>query len=158
MSPAAATSRSPAQSSVEVDGVRVAYRASGEHHEGVPLLLLHRFRATMDDWDPALIEALATARRVIAFDSLGVGESGGATPATLEEAADFAALLVRTLENAPADFLGWSMGGMTAQILALRHPTLVRRLVLAGTLPPGGTPEVVPSPPAWSQIAGKPDY
>ena len=158
MSPAAATSRSPAQRSVEVDGVRVVYRAYGDHHEGVPLVLLHRFRATMDDWDPALIEALAAERMVVAFDSIGVGESGGATPPTLEEAADTAALVVRTLGIGRADFLGWSMGGMTAQILALRHPALVRRLVLAGTLPPGGSPEVVPSPPAWGQIAGKPDY
>jgi pimeloyl-ACP methyl ester carboxylesterase len=80
-----------------VDGVRVAYRAYGDHHGGVPLVLLHRFRATMDDWDPALIEALAAERMVVAFDSIGVGESGGATPPTLEEAADTAALVVRTL-------------------------------------------------------------
>jgi pimeloyl-ACP methyl ester carboxylesterase len=112
----------------------------------------------MDDWDPALIEALAAMRQVITFDSPGVGETGGTTPATLEEAADIAAFVVRTLPIGQADFLGWSMGGMTAQILALRHPNLVRRLVLAGTLPPGGSPEVVPSPPNWSQIAGKPDY
>ena len=158
MSVAPNASRPPAQRSVELEGVHVAHRSYGDHDGGVPLVLLHRFRATMDDWDPALIDALTAERRVIAFDSPGVGESGGETPATLEEAADIAALVVRTLGVGQADFLGWSMGGITAQILALRHPALVRRLVLAGTLPPGGSPEVVPSPPAWGQIAGKPEY
>lgn len=140
---------------VEVKGEKIAYRVIGS---GDPLFALNRFRGTMDDWDPAFVDALATQRQVILFDSLGVGESSGETPTTLEAAADAAAGLAQALGIAQADFIGWSMGGMTAQILGLRHPDVVRGLILAGTLPPGGSPEVVPSSPEWSQTAGKPDY
>jgi len=143
----------------EVDGTRFAWRAYGKQMGGQPpLVLLHRFRAAMDDWDPLLLERLAKDRQVIAFDNRGVGESGGETPGTLEQAADDAAAFLGAIGVAKADALGWSMGGMMAPILALRHPTLVRRLVLCGTLPAGGSPEVVPSPPEWGQVAGKPAY
>lgn len=139
---------------VEVDGARLAYRTVGE---GEPLILLHRFRAAMDDWDPALIDALAAGRQVIVFDSAGVGESGGAVPPTLAGAADVAAGFAGALGIAEADWLGWSMGGMTAQILAIEHPEVVRTITLAGTLPPGN-PLTEASPPAWLEVATKPDY
>jgi len=140
---------------LEINGHSLRYREQGT---GQPLILLHRFRASIDDWDPAFISALAAGRRVIAFDSLGIGGSQGEVPATLEGAADIAARFTRALGLERAAFLGWSMGGMTAQILAIKHPDLVSALVLAGTLPPGGSPEVVPSGPKWSQVAGKPTY
>ena len=139
---------------IHVDGTKIAYRSVGI---GAPLVLLHRFRATMLDWDPAFIDALARHRKVIAFDSAGLGESSGTVPLTLEGAADLTAQFIATVSG-QADVLGWSMGGMTAQLLAIKHPGRVRRVVLAGTLPPGGSPEVVPSSPEWSRIAGKPEY
>ena len=132
----------------------IAYRTFGD---GSPLILLQRFRATMLDWDPAFLRALAARRKVIIFDSAGVGESGGTVPVTLEGAADIAAEFIG-LELGKADVLGWSMGGMSAQVLAIKHPGRVNGLVLAGTLPPGGSPEVIPSSPEWSTIAGKPEY
>jgi len=46
----------------------------------VPLVLLQHFRGNLDNWDPALIDALASARRVIAFDYTGVSGSTGTTP------------------------------------------------------------------------------
>ena len=140
---------------VDVGGRRIATRSFGS---GEPLVFLHRFRASMDDWDPALIEALARERRVITFDSAGVGESDGVVPATLEGAADVAADVIAALGLSRVDVLGWSMGGMTAQILAIKYPQLVRKLILTGTLPPGGSPEIVPSSNRWSQVAGKPTY
>jgi len=142
-----------------VEGTRFAWRSYGEERPGeAPLALLHRFRAGMDDWDPLLLDLLARERRVIAFDNRGVGQSGGETPPTLQQAADDAAMVLHALGIEQVDVLGWSMGGMTAPIMALRHPALVRRLVLCGTLPAGGSPEVVPSGPEWSQRAGKPAY
>lgn len=142
-----------------VDGMRCAWRSYGMEQGGQPpLVLLHRFRAAMDDWDPLLLDLLARDRQVIAFDNRGVGESGGETPGTLEQAADDAAAFLRAIGVEQADVLGWSMGGMAAPLLALRHPQLVRRLVLCGTLPAGGSPEVVPSSPEWGQRAGKPSY
>lgn len=143
---------------VDVDGTPFAYRLLGVEQAGEPpLVLLHRFRAEMDDWDPLFLDTLAAGRRVVIFNNRGVGSSAGETPATLEEAADDAATFIRALGIAKADLLGWSMGGMTSPIVAQRHPELVRRLVLAGTCPPGN-PESAPCPEHWLDIATKPDF
>jgi len=137
---------------IEVDGVRVATRSVGA---GEPLVLLHRFRGTMDDWDPALLSALALERRVITFDSIGVGESEGEAPTSVESAADFAAGVVRSLGLGTTDILGWSLGGFVAQVLAIKQPALVHKLVLTGTMAPAGSAEVVWSP-KWLERASTP--
>ena len=126
---------------VVVDGVNVAARTVGS---GKRLVLLHRFRGTLDDWDPAFVSALATAgREGFMFDSLGVGQTGGVTPATVVEMADFAASVIRAGGTEPVDVLGWSLGGFVAQVLAIKYPKAVRKVVLAGTMPAGGAPELV---------------
>jgi pimeloyl-ACP methyl ester carboxylesterase len=137
---------------VKADGVQVATRSCGS---GSPLVLLNRFRGTMDNWDPALLMSLARQRRVIAFDSMGIGESTGDTPPSVERMADFAAAIVRTLDVGPADILGWSIGGFVAQVFALKTPDLVRKLVLAATSAPAGVPEVTWSP-TWLETASHP--
>jgi pimeloyl-ACP methyl ester carboxylesterase len=80
------------------------------------------------------------------FDSTGVGETGGVTPSTVEGMADFAARLIQIAGSGLVDVLGWSLGGFVAQVLAIKYPQLVRKLVLAGTMPAGGAPELV-----WSR-------
>jgi pimeloyl-ACP methyl ester carboxylesterase/DNA-binding CsgD family transcriptional regulator len=146
---------------VAIHGKRIAYRSVGEDQPvGVPIVFLHRFRASMDDWDPALVNALARDRRVILFDNVGVGESDGQTPGNLEQMTDDAASFVRALGLTEVDILGWSMGGMIGQILAAKHPDLVRKLALIGTLPPGcwgGSPEVVVQCD-WERVARKPTW
>jgi pimeloyl-ACP methyl ester carboxylesterase len=116
------------------DSVRFAYRSLGSGSP--PLVLLQRFRGTLDDWDPALLHLLARERRVIIFDNTGVGSSSGVVPTSTRAMADAAASFVHALGIEQADILGWSMGGMVAQCLVLQHPALVRRLVLAGTAGP----------------------
>jgi pimeloyl-ACP methyl ester carboxylesterase len=69
------------------NGVAYAYRDTGASQDTVPLVLLQHFRGNLDNWDPALIDALATARRVITFDNAGVGGSSGTTPGTIEQMA-----------------------------------------------------------------------
>jgi len=137
---------------IVVDGVRVATRSAGA---GEPLVLLHRSGGTLDDWDPALVNELAHVRRVITFDSAGVGETGGETPPTVEPMADFAAAVIRSLGMGSTDILGWSLGGFVSQVLAVKHPGLVRRLILAGTMAPAGSPEVLWSP-EWLKAASTP--
>ncbi len=137
---------------INVGGTRVATRSFGQ---GEPLLLLNRFRGTMDDWDPALVDALANDRRVTIFDSSGVGETEGEVPSTVELAADFVAEVIRALGLDATDVLGWSLGGLVAQVLAVKNPSLVRRLILAATMPPAGRPEVVWST-AWLEKARTP--
>ena len=125
---------------IAVDGVQVATRTFGS---GSRIVLLHRFRGTLDDWDPALVSELAARHQVFMFDSLGVGQTGGVTPASVEGMADFAARVVEVAGEGPVDVLGWSLGGLVAQVLALKYPRLVCTLILAGTMPPGGSPELV---------------
>jgi pimeloyl-ACP methyl ester carboxylesterase len=131
--------------SVEIDGVRIAYRSIGPRN-GVPLLLLNRFRGTMDDWDPALIDRIAAQRQVLMFDQPGYARSGGSAPDSLPALAAYAARVVRALGHGQIDVLGFSMGGTVALQFALDHPELLRRLVIAGS-GPGYVPELPASLP-----------
>ncbi|MEV5956170.1 alpha/beta hydrolase [Streptomyces sp. NPDC051987] len=118
-------------------GITYAYRRCGPRNAQPPLLLLQHFRGTLDSWDPALVDALATERDVIAFDNAGVGLSNGSTPRTIRNTALDTMDFLQALGVRHMDVLGFSMGGYTAQELALVQPTAVRRLVLAATAPRG---------------------
>lgn len=124
---------------VTVGGDTFAYRELGPKEE-IPVVFFVHLAATLDNWDPRVIDAIARTRHVITFDQLGVGSSSGQFPDTLEEAADDAyRLITRGLAYDTIDVFSFSMGGMIAQDLAVAHPELVRRLVLTGTGPRGGT-------------------
>jgi pimeloyl-ACP methyl ester carboxylesterase len=139
---------------VDVESTRLAYRKFGKPGS-VPLVLCHRFRGTLDHWDPALLDVLASEREVIVFDNAGVGFSTGDAPDSVAGMAHFAERFIRTLGLSKVDVLGWSMGGTVAQQLTLDHPDLVRRLVLAGTSP-GGVTDAPRAPEKVWQVAGKP--
>ena len=120
------------------NGLDYAYRdTSPGNTAGVPLVLLQRFRGNLDNWDPALIDALATSRRVLAFDNAGVGSSTGATPDTVEQMAYDAIAFIDALDLAQVDLMGFSIGSFVAQQIALTRPSLVRRLILASAAPQG---------------------
>jgi len=130
------------------NGVDYAYRDTGG--EGaVPLVLLQHFRGNLDNWDPALIDALATARRVVTFDNAGVGGSTGTTPDTIEQMARDAIAFIAAIGFSQADLLGFSIGSFVAQQITLTRPAIVRRLVLASAAPQGApgmhgwAPEVI---------------
>jgi pimeloyl-ACP methyl ester carboxylesterase len=121
------------------NGVTYAYRRLGDGRAGTPpLVLLQHFRGNLDNWDPALVDALAATREVILFDNTGVGGSTGPTPRTVTAMARDALQFLEALELREVDLLGFSLGGFVAQELVLIRPRLVRRLVLAGTGPQGG--------------------
>ncbi|WP_435971864.1 alpha/beta fold hydrolase [Streptomyces sp. Qhu_M48] len=123
--------------SVSVRGVEFVYRQLGPDH-GVPLILLNHLAAVLDDWDPRVVDGLAAQRREITFDASGVGASGGSTPDTIEAMARDTVLFIKALGYDQVDLLGLSMGGFVAQVIAVREPRLVRKVVLAGTGPAGG--------------------
>ena len=129
------------------NGVDYAYRDTGEG--GVPLVLLQHFRGNLDSWDPALIDALGTNRRVITFDNAGVGGSTGATPHTIGQMAHDAIAFITAMGFGQSDILGFSIGSFVAQEIALIRPAIVRRLVLASSAPQGAAgmhgwaPEVI---------------
>ncbi|MEE2057066.1 alpha/beta fold hydrolase [Rhodococcus artemisiae] len=124
---------------VEADGIRYAYRRFGAG-TGTPLVFLQHFRGGLDHWDPSVIDGLAAGRPVILFDNAGVASSSGETPDTVEAMADHVATFVNALGLTQVDVLGFSIGGFVAQAFTLRHPHLVRRLVLVGTGPRNGEP------------------
>jgi pimeloyl-ACP methyl ester carboxylesterase len=117
------------------NGVDYAYRDAGEG--GLPLILLQHFRGNLDSWDPALVDDLATARRVVAFDNAGIGGSTGTTPHAIEQMAHDTIAFITAMGFTRADILGFSMGGFIAQEIALIRPDLVRRVILASAAPKG---------------------
>jgi pimeloyl-ACP methyl ester carboxylesterase len=122
---------------VSVDGVDFVYRELGPP-TGVPVIFLTHLAAVLDNWDPRIVNGIATQHHVITFDSRGVGASGGSTPKTIEAMAHDAVAFIRALGFEQVDLLGFSMGGMIAQLIAADHPQLVRKVILAGTGPAGG--------------------
>jgi pimeloyl-ACP methyl ester carboxylesterase len=125
---------------IEADnGVTYAYRrfgASGDRWP--PLLFLQHFRGNLDNWDPLLVDTIAERREVILLDNTGVGLSSGRVPLTVTEMARDAIAFADAAQLGSVDLLGYSLGGMVAQEIALLRPRLVRRIVLAGTGPRGG--------------------
>src|SRR6202167_316091 len=117
------------------NGIDYAYREAGQG--AVPLVLLQHFRGNLDNWDPALIDALAATRHVVTFDNAGVGGSTGITPDTVEQMARDAIAFLSAMGFGQADVLGFSIGSFIAQEIALIRPGVLRRLILASSAPQG---------------------
>jgi pimeloyl-ACP methyl ester carboxylesterase len=129
------------------NAIEYAYRDVGEGE--VPLVLLQHFRGNLDNWDPALVDALAADRRVVTFDNVGVGATSGRTPSTIEAMAHDAIAFLEAMNLQKVDLLGFSIGSFVAQEIALIRPDLLRRVVLASSAPQGAAgmhgwaPEVI---------------
>jgi pimeloyl-ACP methyl ester carboxylesterase len=136
------------------EGGRFAFRRSGPTGSP-PLVMCHRFRGTIDDWDPAFLDPLTAERDVIVFDNLGVGRSSGEVQSTAAAMAEGAVEFIDLLGIDVFDVLGWSMGGFVAQAIALSAPGRVRRLIVAAAKP-GMVPGAPQTSQEASQVAGKP--
>lgn len=123
---------------IDVDGCQFAYRRWGNAQTGCPpLLFLQHFRGGMDNWDPIMTDGLAADREVILYNYRGCASSTGSPRNRSEDMADDVAKVLKSLGLAQVDVVGFSLGGCVAQDLALRHPELVRKLILLGTGPRG---------------------
>jgi pimeloyl-ACP methyl ester carboxylesterase len=122
---------------VEAKGIRFAYRRWGRPG-GSPLVFMQYFSANLDDWDPLVTDGLAADHDVIPFENAGVASSGGETPGTVSEMTRHALAFCDALGLKQFTVVGFSLGGMIAQQLALDHPDRVRRIILLGTGPRGG--------------------
>jgi pimeloyl-ACP methyl ester carboxylesterase len=122
---------------VSAGGVDFAYRELGPK-TGVPVVFLTHLAAVLDNWDPRVVDGIAAHHRVIAFDNRGVGASTGTTPKSIQAMAADAVTFIRALGLTKVDLLGFSMGGMIAQVIVQTEPDLVRKLIIAGTGPAGG--------------------
>jgi pimeloyl-ACP methyl ester carboxylesterase len=129
------------------NGFEYAYRDVGKGD--VPLVTLQHFRGNLDNWDPALIDALAADRRVVPFNNVGVASTTGTTPNTVEAMAHGAIAFIDAMGFEKVDLLGFSIGSFVAQEIALIRPDLLRRVVLASSAPQGAAgmhgwaPEVI---------------
>jgi pimeloyl-ACP methyl ester carboxylesterase len=143
--------------------IEYAYRDLGE--SDVALILLQHFRGNLDNWDSALIDALAANRRVVTFDNVGVGATTGTTPNTIEAMAHGAIAFIEAMDLQQVDLLGFSIGSFIAQEIALIRPDLLRRVVLASAAPQGApgmhgwAPDVIgavgapePSPQGYLEV------
>jgi pimeloyl-ACP methyl ester carboxylesterase len=117
------------------NAIEYAYRELGDGE--VPLLLLQHFRGNLDNWDSALVDALAADRHVVTFDNVGVGATTGRTPSTIEAMAHDAIAFLEAMNLQRVDLLGFSIGSFVAQEVALIRPDLLRRVVLASSAPQG---------------------
>jgi Predicted hydrolases or acyltransferases (alpha/beta hydrolase superfamily) len=117
---------------VRVDDLRVGYRVAGT---GDPLLMVMGYAGTMDAWDSALIDRLARTRKVILFDNRNTGYTATTdAPVSVAGMARDALGLLTALGIERADVMGWSMGSIIAQEMALTRPDMVGKLVLYGTV------------------------
>lgn len=141
-----------------IDGAAAnfAYRDFGQATTEPPLVLLTRFRGTMDHWDPAFLDVLASERRVIIFDNAGVSESTGEVATDFAGMAETAVDFIKALGLQKVDLLGWSIGGFVAQMIVLNHPGLVRRLLVLGS-GPGGVPESPTMDPRVPEVMTRPE-
>jgi pimeloyl-ACP methyl ester carboxylesterase len=114
-----------------------AYRQFGVG-QGLPLVFFQHFTGTLDNWDPAVTDRLARDRSVVLFENAGIGRSNGKVPETVATMADHAMKFLDAIQLTRVDVLGFSLGGMVAQVIALKRPMLLRRIILAGTGPEGG--------------------
>lgn len=131
-------------------GVDFAYRELGQENGGTPVIFLVHLAAVLDNWDPRVVDGVATKHHVVAFDNRGVGASDGSPANTIEQMADDAITFIKAKGFKQVDLFGFSMGGMIAQEIVLKEPQLVRKLILTGTGPAGG--------PGISTVAGVANY
>jgi len=122
---------------ISASGVTYAYRELGPKG-GTPVIFFVHLAATLDNWDPRIVDPIAKDHHVITFDNRGVGASSGEVPDSIEAMADDAVTFIKALGFDKVDIFSFSLGGMVAQALAAKHPDLVRKLVLTGTGPAGG--------------------
>ena len=123
---------------VDVDGTKFVYRQLGPD-TGVPVIFLNHLAGELDRWDPRVVDGIAAKRRVIAFDNRGIGASEGSTPNSVAAMARDAVAFIRAMGLEQVDLLGFSLGGFISQVIAQEEPQLVRKMILAGTGPAGGT-------------------
>jgi pimeloyl-ACP methyl ester carboxylesterase len=137
-------------------GENYAYRRFGSG-PGLPLLFLQHFTGTLDNWDPAVTDPLASGREVILFESAGLGRSTGKVPNTVAGMAKHALAFMEGLGLASCDVLGYSLGGMVAQQMAQDRPSIFRRMILVGTAPRGGEDVMHLDKPSLAKYLGDPN-
>ena len=135
------------------NGVVYTFRDTGG--TGRALVLFQHFRGNLDNWDPALIDALSAGGRVVTFNNEGVASSTGVTPSTIAEMARGALTFIDELGLDDVDLLGFSIGSFIAQEILLTRPDLVHRAVLASAAPQGAPGMFGWAPDVIAKVGGR---
>lgn len=124
---------------ISADGIHFAYREYGQHNGSTPVIFLNHLAAVLDNWDPRIIDGIAAKHHVVVFDNRGVGASTGKPAKSIEQMADDTITFIQAKRFKQVDLFGFSMGGMISQEIVLKQPQLIRKMILSGTGPAGGT-------------------
>lgn len=122
---------------VDANGIKFAYRSYGKEGD-IPVIYFNHLTANLDNCDPRIMDAIAVHRQIISFDYRGVGATTGEQGIRLADMAKDAIAFIHALGYKQVDIVAFSMGGFITQELLLIEPTLVRKIILAGTGPRGG--------------------
>lgn len=122
---------------VEANGIKFAYRSYGKEG-GIPVVYFNHLTANLDNCDPRIMDAIAAHRYIISFDYRGVGATTGKQGTSISDMAKDAIAFIHALGYKQVDIVAFSMGGFITQELLLIEPTLVRKIIFAGTGPRGG--------------------
>jgi len=120
-----------------VNGLKMYYEIHGTPSDhNPPLVLLHGGGSTIDTSFGKVLRSFAKTRQVIAFEQQGHGHTADIAdrPFTFEQSADDTAALLQHLNIEQADFFGYSNGGSIVLQIAIRHPRIVRKLVVASAM------------------------
>ena len=140
---------------ISADGINFAYREYGQQNGGTPIIFLNHLAAVLDNWDPRIIDGIAAKHHVVIFDNRGIGASTGLPAKSIEQMADDAITFIQAKGFKQVDLFGFSMGGMISQEIALKQPQLIRKMILSGTGPAGGTGiSIVGRVSNWDLIRG----
>lgn len=124
---------------INAGGINFAYREYGQQNGGTPVIFLNHLAAVLDNWDPRIIDGIAAKHHVVVFDNRGVGASTGEPAKSIEQMADDAISFIQAKGFKQVDLFGFSMGGMISQEIVIKQPKLIRKMILSGTGPAGGT-------------------
>lgn len=124
---------------INAGGINFAYREYGQQNGGTPVIFLNHLAAVLDNWDPRIIDGIAAKHHVVVFDNRGVGASTGEPAKSIEQMADDVITFIQAKGFKQVDLFGFSMGGMISQEIVLKQPKLIRKMILSGTGPAGGT-------------------
>ena len=119
------------------NGIKFAYRRMGVKKD-IPIILFNHLTSNLDNADPRIMDALAARHEIISFDYRGVGATSGKDAQSIQDMAKDGLAFIKALGYDKVDIFSFSMGGFIIQEVMEMEPTLVRKLILAGTGPRGG--------------------
>lgn len=127
----------PTQFITASNGIKFAYRRLGSKKD-IPIIYFNHLTANLDNCDPRVMDGMATQHEIISFDYRGVGTTSGEDAKAISDMAKDCISFIKALGYDKVDIMAFSMGGFISQELMAMEPTLVRKIILAGTGPRGG--------------------